>query len=66
MTSTVMDETQPNGADGPMPLLTPLSADKLSWRSVAAHLLQTPMMFLIIGGLLFLSAGQWNWLPEVW
>jgi protein-S-isoprenylcysteine O-methyltransferase Ste14 len=32
---------------------------------VAAHLLQTLVMFLVIGGVLFFSAGRLDW-PEAW
>lgn len=39
----------------------PTHADRLSWRFVTAHLAQTLVMFLVIGGILFLSAGRWGW-----
>jgi protein-S-isoprenylcysteine O-methyltransferase Ste14 len=44
---------------------SPPSANKPSGRLVATHLLQTLVMFLIIGGVLFLAAGRLDW-PEAW
>ena len=43
------------------PPLTPSREDKPSWRFVAAHLLQMAAMLLVIGGILFVSAGRLDW-----
>ncbi len=43
------------------PSLTPSSDDKPSWRFVVAHVLQTVVMFLVIGGILFAFAGRLDW-----
>ncbi len=34
---------------------------QLTRRFVATHLLQTVITFLVIGGVLFISAGRWDW-----
>lgn len=44
---------------------TPASTTKPSGRLVAAQLLQTLVMFLVIGGVLFLAAGRLAW-PAAW
>lgn len=47
------------------PSLTPSREDKPPWRFVVAHLLQTIVMFLVIGSILFVSAGRLDWW-EAW
>ena len=47
------------------PSLTPSRKDKPPWRLVVARLLQTIVMFLVIGSILFVSAGRLDWW-EAW
>jgi protein-S-isoprenylcysteine O-methyltransferase Ste14 len=48
-----------------MTTLTPPNSRKPSWRFALAHLLQTAGMLLVIGGVLFVSAGRLDWW-EAW
>jgi len=41
--------------------MAPSTTDRLSSRFVAAHLFQVLVMFLVIGGILFLAAGRLDW-----
>ena len=45
--------------------ITPVSTAKLSARLVTRQLLQTLVTFLVLGGVLFLAAGRFDW-PEAW